>query len=142
MIKYNIGVDEETGEYLIGDVDSHVIFARGTDKDRMINLVRFANLGLDKVEPETVDVKKLVVHCKKAPFDVYIGRPSKWGNPFAIGQHGNREQVISQFKAYLNRSPMLMKDAQRELKGKVLGCYCSPEACHGHILAEYANKED
>ncbi|PSR31594.1 MAG: hypothetical protein C7B46_16630, partial [Sulfobacillus benefaciens] len=24
-----------------------------------------------------------VVHCKKAPYDVYIGRPSKWGNPFS-----------------------------------------------------------
>ena len=35
-----------------------------------------------------------VVHCKRAPFDIYIGRPSKWGNPFVIGRDGNREQVI------------------------------------------------
>lgn len=25
----------------------------------------------------------LVVHCKKAPYDVYIGRPGPWGNPFS-----------------------------------------------------------
>ena len=35
-----------------------------------------------------------VVHCKRAPFDIYIGRPSKWANPFVIGRDGNREQVI------------------------------------------------
>ena len=35
-----------------------------------------------------------VVHCKREPFDIYIGRPSKWGNPFVIGRDGNREQVI------------------------------------------------
>ena len=29
-----------------------------------------------------------VVHCKKAPYDVYIGRPSKWGNPFTHKQDG------------------------------------------------------
>ncbi|MDQ5843653.1 MAG: DUF4326 domain-containing protein [Thermoproteota archaeon] len=35
-----------------------------------------------------------VVHCKVEPFDVYIGRPSKWGNPFKIGKDGSREEVI------------------------------------------------
>jgi hypothetical protein len=26
---------------------------------------------------------KYVVHCKKDKYDVYIVRPSKWGNPFS-----------------------------------------------------------
>ena len=31
-----------------------------------------------------------VVNCKKGPFEIFIGRPSKWGNPFFIGKDGKR----------------------------------------------------
>jgi len=79
-----------------------------------------------------------VVHCKKAPFDVYIGRPSKWGNPFEIPQDGNRETVIRKFREWLPKQPELMA-ALPELKGKTLGCWCAPQACHGEILLELAN---
>ena len=44
-----------------------------------------------------------VVHCKRAPFDIYIGRPSKWGNPFVIGRDGNREQVIEKYPHVYSR---------------------------------------
>jgi hypothetical protein len=40
-----------------------------------------------------------VVHCKRPPFDIYIGRPSKWGIPFVIGRDGTREQVIKKYRA-------------------------------------------
>ena len=40
---------------------------------------------------------KFVVHCKKYSYDVYIGRPSKYGNPFEIGKDGNRTEVIKKF---------------------------------------------
>ena len=39
-----------------------------------------------------------VVHCKRARYDVYIGRPSKWGNPFAVGRDGTRAQVIARYE--------------------------------------------
>jgi len=68
-----------------------------------------------------------VVHCKKAPYDVYIGRPSKWGNPFVIGKDGTREQVIAKYRQYLLSRPDLIA-ALPELKGKILGCWCSPQA--------------
>lgn len=74
-----------------------------------------------------------VVHCKKEPFDIYIGRPSKWGNPFKIGRDGTREEVISKYEAYIMTQPKLI-EALSELEGKVLGCYCKPLACHGDIL--------
>lgn len=81
-----------------------------------------------------------VVHCKKEPFDVYIGRPSKWGNPFLIGKHGTREEVIKKFRAYIMRRPELM-EALSELKGKVLGCWCSEgQACHGDVLIDLVGK--
>ena len=82
-----------------------------------------------------------VVHCKREPHDLYIGRPSKWGNPFVIGQDGTREQVVAKYEAWLLTQPELM-EALPELKGKVLGCWCSPRACHGDVLARLANRSE
>lgn len=82
----------------------------------------------------------LVVHCKHDSYDVYIGRPSKWGNPFVVGQHGNRSQCIEKYRVWLLRQPALVA-ALPELKGKVLGCWCSPMACHGDVLVELANQK-
>jgi hypothetical protein len=83
---------------------------------------------------------KMVVHCKKAKFDVYIGRPSIWGNPFVIGKDGSREDVVRKYKAWILSKPELMKQLS-SLKGKTLGCWCAPAACHGDVLAELANKK-
>lgn len=83
-------------------------------------------------------MKTTVVHCKREKYDVYIGRPSIWGNPFVIGKDGNREQVIAKYRAWILKQPHLLKRLG-ELKGKRLGCWCSPQACHGHVLAELAN---
>ena len=80
-----------------------------------------------------------VVHCKKEPYDVYIGRPSKWGNPFVLGKDGNREEVIEKYKAWIEAQPTLLEAARKELKGKTLGCWCSPRLCHGDVLIDIAN---
>ena len=80
-----------------------------------------------------------VVHCKKEPYDVYIGRPSKWGNPFSIGKDGTREETIIKYEEYLLSRPDLMA-ALPELKQKVLGCWCKPKACHGDILVKYVGR--
>jgi hypothetical protein len=74
-----------------------------------------------------------VVHCKKEPFDVYIGRGSKWGNPFIIGRDGTREKVISKYEIHIMSRPDLIQ-ALPELIDKTLGCWCKPKACHGDIL--------
>lgn len=81
---------------------------------------------------------KYVVHCKRSKHDVYIGRPSKWGNPFVIGRDGNRAEVIQKYREYAIKKGLHIV-AKTELKGKVLGCFCSPQACHGDVLAEWAN---
>ena len=78
-----------------------------------------------------------VVHCRRAAFDVYIGRPSKWGNPFVIGRDGDREAVIRKYIAWIWDQPELMADLP-ELQGKILGCWCAPKACHGDVLARLA----
>jgi hypothetical protein len=74
------------------------------------------------------------------PERVYVGRPSKWGNPFTIGEHGTREVVIEKFRSYFYSSGTMM-DHARELKGKDLVCFCAPLPCHADILLEFANKE-
>ena len=78
-----------------------------------------------------------VVHCKRSTYDIYIGRPSKWGNPFIIGRDGNRDQVIARYEQWVITQPHLMA-ALPELAGRVLGCWCAPNACHGDVLARLA----
>lgn len=79
-----------------------------------------------------------VVHCKKEKYDVYIGRPSKWGNPYEIGKDGNRDEVLFKYRKYI--SSRIKEFPIEELRGKVLGCWCAPLPCHGNILVELANK--
>ncbi len=81
-----------------------------------------------------------VVHCKKEPYDVYIGRPGPWGNPFKIGVDGDRAAVITMYRIW-GKAQGLDKKARAELHGKTLGCWCSPEPCHGDVLMEWANEE-
>jgi len=80
-----------------------------------------------------------VVHCRRESYDIYIGRPSKWGNPFAIGRDGDRHEVIAKYREHLLANPVLMA-ALPELRGRILGCWCKPLACHGDVLAELAGQ--
>ena len=79
-----------------------------------------------------------VVHCKRERCDIYIGRPSEWGNPFEIGKDGTRQQVIDKYRAWIRTQPALMAKLPA-LKGKTLGCWCHPKPCHGDVLAELAD---
>lgn len=76
------------------------------------------------------------------PNTVYIGRPSKWGNPFEIGKHGTREEVIAQYEKYVATTPGMVEMIKRELRGKSLICWCKPHACHGDVLLRIANEEE
>ncbi len=76
-----------------------------------------------------------VVHINKEEYDIYIGRGSKWGNPFKIGPDGNRTEVINKYRVYIMNNKKLMSCID-ELKDKTLGCYCKPLACHGDVLIE------
>ncbi len=88
--------------------------------------------------------KTRVVNRKHEYYDICIGRPSKWGNPYKIGRDGTREEVIAKYREYILQNKELMA-ALPELKGKVLGCWCVTEPvstirehkqCHGEILLE------
>ena len=88
-----------------------------------------------------------VVNCRKEPYEVYIGRGSKWGNPWthlplegtqAQWHVETREEAIQAYERYLLDSELIHD--LHELKGKVLGCHCKPQLCHGDILARLANQ--
>lgn len=79
-----------------------------------------------------------VVHCKKDKYDVYIGRPSKWGNIFQIGPDGTRDIVIEKYRNWILQQEDLL-NSLHEIKGKTLGCWCSPKKCHGDVLIDLCN---
>lgn len=89
-----------------------------------------------------------VVHKEREPYDVYVGRPSPFGNPYshkpsthAAFRVATRDEAIAKYRTWLMAQPELVAKVKRELKGKVLGCWCAPEkACHGEVLAEIANE--
>ncbi len=92
-----------------------------------------------------------VVHVKKDPFDVWVARGSKWGNPFRIGDPHpvtgeplERGEAIPLYKEWIVRGEgrHLLRQLG-ELEDKVLGCFCAakggvsehdPLMCHGQIL--------
>lgn len=80
-----------------------------------------------------------VVNLRKEPYDVYIGRGSPFGNRYHIGRHGNRRDVIEQFRRDFEANTTLQAQARIRLKGKKLGCFCKPLACHGDVIADYLN---
>lgn len=71
------------------------------------------------------------------PNAVYVGRPTKWGNPWTIGVHGTREKVIQRYATWLYSTDLT--DIE-ELRGKDLVCWCAPLPCHADVLLEAANR--
>lgn len=88
-----------------------------------------------------------VVNLKKDEYEVYIGRGSAYGNPFshlfksqAEFIVDSREESIVRYREWITQrlkdEPGLAEEMKKELKGKVLGCYCKPKDCHGDVLIE------
>ena len=90
-------------------------------------------------ETSSASFEARVVHCKKEPYDIYIGRPSKWGNPFSHKDGTKAEYVVSTRKEAVDRYGDYLRGTElindlHELEGKVLGCWCKPKSCHGDVL--------
>ena len=93
-----------------------------------------------------------VVNIRVEKCDVYIGRSAGktggWGNPFshlpstlAKFRVSSREEAVSRFREWFLAQPELVARARRELRGKVLGCWCKPASCHGDVIAEIVDAE-
>jgi hypothetical protein len=80
-------------------------------------------------------LKTIVVNRKHSDYDVYIGRPSKWGNPFFLDSEDSRAEVIHKYREWIITQEHLIRDLP-SLAGKKLGCWCSPRPCHGDVLVD------
>lgn len=103
----------------------------------------------EEARRQVAEGKTIVVHMKRDAeivrwakeenLYVRIDRRSRWGNPYQIGRHGSREDVCQLFRE--KRLPYLLTEID-SLRGKVLGCWCAPQQCHGDDLARAANSKD
>jgi Domain of unknown function (DUF4326) len=82
-----------------------------------------------------------------AKFDIYVGRGSKFGNPFSHLPNSaapfpvdTREEAIQAFEVWLLEQPELVAAVKKELRQKILGCHCLPLSCHAEVLARIANE--
>ena len=117
-----------------------IFFWDGTELEQYIYT---ANILKIKSRTISVETTKVANKDKGEEYEVYIGRGTPWGNPFAIGDDGmSREDVIEKYKTYFNETylndPKKLSEL-KSLKNKVLGCHCKPAACHGDIIATYLN---
>lgn len=81
-------------------------------------------------------------------FDVYVGRPSKWGNPFshkdgtlAEFRVATVDEAIAQYRVWLWAQLQAGEITRQELAGlagKRLGCWCAPSPCHAEVLVRAA----
>lgn len=91
-------------------------------------------------------VRTTVVNIRTgAKFDVYCGRArgglgGTFGNPYVLGPDGDRDEVIRKFRIYFHerlKMDLAFRRAVEGLRGKVLGCFCKPLACHCDIYVEF-----
>lgn len=85
-------------------------------------------------------VDTTVVNMRTNPYDVAIDRSGPFGNPYHLGNDGDRAIVLEKFRSYFYRRVEQDPEFKRrvlDLRGKVLGCHCAPQRCHGEIIVEY-----
>jgi hypothetical protein len=117
-----------------------IIFDDPRKESDLITLAKSANAKIRVIETNLTTVANV---DKGEAHDVYIGRGSIWGNPYAIGFDGDRDEVIRKYRYDFDRGFLkFSKEDALELKGKALGCHCKPAACHGDVIAEYINSLD
>lgn len=117
-----------------------IMFWDGSDLSDFLHLSLLYKKPLKIV---TVTTTRVVNKDRGDAFDIYIGRGTPWGNPFAIGEDGmDRAAVIAAYREYFKKKFIDDEQGRRSimsLRGKVLGCHCKPSQCHGDVISEYLN---
>jgi hypothetical protein len=71
---------------------------------------------------------------------VYVGRPTRWGNPYRAGVDGTAQECVNLYRALVSKNASVVR---AELRGRDLACWCplgSP--CHVDVLLELANQPE
>jgi hypothetical protein len=99
--------------------------------------------------PLLLKARRFVVNLRQLPFEIFVGRGSVWGNDWShlVGSRathfvGSREEAIRKHMEWFLSQKDMIERARRELRKKVLGCFCTPLLCHGFTLAAVANASE
>lgn len=112
------------------------------DGEDLSNLLFEARFQKKKTKLIPIQVTRVVNKKTTTDYDIYIGRGTPWGNPYAIG-HGDgpdRAEVIERYKEFFSEkmsSDESFKNGILAMRGLRLACFCKPAACHGDVIAEY-----
>lgn len=103
------------------------------------------------MKPQRIQ-RKRTAGWKMPPNTVYVGRPSRWGNPYKIGFIPNfsAKDAVMAFRGWFTRNPAYRRierkfgkppvDEIDQLRGKNLACWCRlDQPCHADVLLELAN---
>jgi hypothetical protein len=119
-------------------------------QSRNKNMSRVVNVKVENIRPQ---FQNLAAWCAD-PNNVYIGRPGvvfvdgkrfpppamcAFANPFKITAETSRDDAVKKYRAYAIQRMRTDAAFRREvfaLRGKTLGCWCCPEACHGDVLVK------
>jgi hypothetical protein len=119
-----------------------------------ISTTRVVNVRVSNIRPAYNNLNEWIAD----PANVYIGRgrvvfynggrypafDSVWANPFKVDAKMSRDESIRKYRQYLTdclASGRITREQLRSLRGKTLGCWCKPEACHGDVLVEMCENE-
>lgn len=109
---------------------------RQDERDRQVQVQD----GITVVANAAAD-KNLICWAEREGLAVRIDRSTRYGNPFVLGEDGDRDDVCDSYERhYLPHKPSITDRIDAgELTGKVLICHCYPQRCHGDCLADHAN---
>lgn len=143
----NVASSEYTREKFPVDELTHAITFKPEDGV-------FQPLDVPEIPRRTIviPITRVVNKDRGDQYDIYIGRGTKWGNPYAVGfgqapgeEADSREEAIRKYAYDFERGLLGGASFMRELgklQGKRLACHCKPLACHGDVLADYLNSVD
>lgn len=100
--------------------------------------------------PKRIQMTRTRLWRPDNPGAVIVARPSKWGNPYKVGEHphGDRrrkpytpETAVAEYRRREARGAAFSAMVARELRGKDLACWCAlDQPCHADVLLEIANR--
>ena len=141
---------KEVINWNINDITHAIVFDDGEEFPEEVLLIQSSSKPMRLIKiaiTRVINIKKETEYQteKSTPYYEYIGRGSYWGNPYSMFEEGNdRDEVIRKFKYDFDfeKFPNKEKSEVFKLKGKRLGCFCKPCACHGDVLADFLNSVD
>ena len=106
-------------------------------------------INIRKKELQKIGYQNLEQWLAADPKHVYIGRnmthyvpgsqESIWANPFPLSKY-TREESLELYRHYVLTSKKIHKNGKTllqalpTLQGTIMGCWCAPAGCHGHVL--------